>query len=176
MPTLHSQSADTLLLTVDFDNNDHARDFLALLDHYAHDPMGGGDGLSLYAKAHLVERLRTRTDFVGILAYRHGCAVGLINLIEGFSTFAARPLLNVHDVVVHESCRGQGIAQQLLEAAEQVAQTRGCCKLTLEVLEGNHGARLLYQRAGFEPYGLDPAMGQALFFEKKLNSEAPQAG
>ena len=36
-----------------------------------------------------------------------GVAVGLVNCIEGFSTFACRPLVNVHDVVVRESHRGR---------------------------------------------------------------------
>ena len=34
--------------------------------------------------------------------------------------------------------------------------------------KGNHGARRAYLDFGFEGYQLDPAMGQALFFEKKL--------
>mgnify|MGYP000614993650 CR=1 FL=1 len=94
--------------------------------------------------------------------------VGLINCVEGFSTFAGRPLLNVHDIVVHEDFRRQGIARALLAHVEAMARQRGCCKLTLEVLEGNHGARRAYLDFGFEGYQLDPAMGQALFFEKKL--------
>ena len=48
-------------------------------------------------------------------------AVGLIDCFAGFSTFAAKPLLNVHDIVVHASRRGQGIAQALLAWAGQRA-------------------------------------------------------
>ena len=67
-----------------------------------------------------------------------------------------------------EDFRRQGFARGLLAHVEAVARQRGCCKLTLEVLEGNHGARRAYLDFGFEGYQLDPAMGQALFMEKKL--------
>jgi GNAT superfamily N-acetyltransferase len=95
-------------------------------------------------------------------------AAGLINCVEGFSTFAGKPLLNVHDIVVHEDYRRRGIASALLAHVEGVARERGCCKLTLEVLEGNRGARQAYLDFGFQGYQLDPAMGQAMFMEKKL--------
>ncbi len=47
-------------------------------------------------------------------------------------------------------------------------KTRDCCKLTLEVLEGNHIAQAAYTKFGFSGYELDPEMGRALFWEKKL--------
>jgi hypothetical protein len=40
--------------------------------------------------------------------------------------------------------------------------------LTLEVLDGNRSALTLYQRCGFAPYQLDPALGDARFLQKKL--------
>ena len=146
----------------------HAAAFLDLLDHYARDPMGGGQALAPEVRATLVPRLIARADFVGLLAYDDTRAVGLLNAFEGFSTFAARPLLNVHDLVVHAGARGRGLAQALLAAAAQEARRRGCCKLTLEVLSNNHAALAAYQRAGFAPYQLDPAAGQALFLQKWL--------
>ena len=94
--------------------------------------------------------------------------VGLINCFAGFSTFAARPLLNIHDVVVHADYRGRGIGRGLLAWAEQRARDLGCCKLTLEVLSNNTAAQAAYERAGFAPYVLDPAAGQALFLQKLL--------
>jgi GNAT superfamily N-acetyltransferase len=53
-------------------------------------------------------------------------------------------------------------------AVEAEARARGCCKLTLEALEGNTGAIALYRDFGFAAYELDPAMGRASFFEKSL--------
>jgi hypothetical protein len=37
------------------------------------------------------------------------------------------------------------------------------------VLQGNAGAVKLYERVGFAGYQLDPAMGQARFFQKWLD-------
>ncbi|MFT3734979.1 MAG: GNAT family N-acetyltransferase [Rhodocyclaceae bacterium] len=141
---------------------------LFLLDHYAAGPMGGGQPLSPETRARLLPGLRQRADYCGFLAWQGDEAIGLINCFEGFSTFAAAPLMNVHDIVVHEAWRGQGIGQMLLDAAEVAARTRSCCKLTLEVLTANQSAMTLYLRAGFEPYVLDPAAGQALLMQKWL--------
>ena len=144
----------------------HAAAFVALLDHYARDPMGGGQGLSQTVRAELVPRLRARLDFVAFLAFDEERPVGLVNCFEGFSTFAARPLLNVHDIVVLGEYRGRGVGQALLGAAEAEARARDCCKLTLEVLSNNRAALAAYARAGFRPYELDPPAGQALFLQK----------
>jgi ribosomal protein S18 acetylase RimI-like enzyme len=149
----------------------HAAAFLDLLDHYARDPMGGGEGLSDYARANLLDRLKTLPIFHGALAFRGEKAVGLINCFSGFSTFAARPLLNVHDIVVHAEARGQGIGQALLGWAEERARQLSCCKLTLEVLANNRRAIASYERAGFAPYMLDPDAGQALFLQKLLKED-----
>ncbi|OZB48602.1 MAG: hypothetical protein B7X40_06820 [Cellulomonas sp. 14-74-6] len=94
--------------------------------------------------------------------------MGLINAFEGFSTFMARPLLNVHDVYVDGAVRGQSIAGRMLEHLQGLAIARGCGKLTLEVLEHNHPAVSSYRRFGFQPYALDPAQGRATFWEKRL--------
>jgi ribosomal protein S18 acetylase RimI-like enzyme len=94
--------------------------------------------------------------------------VGLVNCVEGFSTFACQPLVNIHDVVVAVSHRGQRIGEHMLTLVEQLARQRGACKLTLEVLSGNAPATRLYRRIGFENYQLEPSMGHALFMQKWL--------
>ena len=142
--------------------------WLELLDHYARDPMGGGEGLSDYAKLNLVRTIQEVPGFHGALAWLDGKAVGLIDCFAGFSTFAARPLLNVHDIVVLKDLRGRGIGQALLAWAEQRARQLGCCKLTLEVLSENTRAMASYQQAGFSPYVLNPAAGNALLMQKYL--------
>lgn len=140
--------------------------FIDLLDHYARDPMGGGDGLGAEARAHLVERLQALPGFHGALACDGEIPLGLINCFLGFSTFAARPLLNVHDLVVRAERRGQGAGRALLAWAETRARELGCCKLTLEVLANNARAMAAYRHAGYAPYVLDPAAGQALLLQK----------
>lgn len=63
--------------------------WLELLDHYARDPMGGGEGLPDYAKSHLVMALQNQPGFHGALAYDGEQAVGLINCFLGFPPLPA---------------------------------------------------------------------------------------
>ena len=159
------------LCQADYAHPQHMQALLDLLDGYARDPMGGAEPLSDFAKANLPQALAARPFWFGVLAFDEasdGLPVGLINCVEGFSTFACQPLVNVHDVVVTASHRGQGVAEQMLGLVEQLARARGACKLTLEVLEGNTPAQKLYRRLGFDNYQLDPAMGQAQFMHKWL--------
>ena len=147
----------------------HAAALIELLDHYARDPAGGGAPLSDHARANLVASLAARPFVFSVLAFDGATPVGLVNAIEGFSTFACKPLVNIHDVVVLESHRGRGIAVRLFAETEAIARERGACKLTLEVLAGNHSARALYEKLGFDDYRLDPAMGEARFMQKWLD-------
>ena len=71
-------------------------------------------------------------------------------------------------MVVLQEFRGQGISRNILEKVEEIAVQKGCCKLTLEVLSGNTAARSVYQKFGFNNYELDPAHGQAMFWQKLL--------
>lgn len=160
-----------LVTAIDLNDPAHGAAFLDLLEHYARDPMGGGDGLSDYAKVHLIGTMQQVPGYHGALAWLDGQAVGLIDCFAGFSTFAAMPLLNVHDLIVRAGHRGGGIGQALLAWAEARARTLGCCKLTLEVLSSNARAMSSYRQAGFVPYALDPAAGQALLMQKYLPEE-----
>lgn len=158
----------------DYANPVHAAALVGLLDAYARDPMGGGDPLSKFAKDNLIAALAARPQAFSVLAFDDadgvggGLPIGLVNCIEGFSTFACQPLVNVHDVAVLPAYRGQRVAEKMLALAEEIARERGACKLTLEVLPGNAGAIKLYHRVGFASYQLDPAMGQAQFLQKWL--------
>ena len=146
----------------------HEEFITELLDEYAADITGGGAGLSAHVKANVVKELEKRENIHTVMAFIDGKPAGLVISIEGFSTFACKPLLNIHDVIVSPRYRGQGIAKMMLGKVEEIALRSGCCKLTLEVLEGNAAARNLYESAGFKSYQLDPKMGKALFLEKKL--------
>lgn len=139
---------------------------------YASSPSGGGQPLSLQVQASLAQQLSNISHAFSALAYAEAMAVGVVNCFQGFSTFRCRPLLNIHDLIVHPDYRGQGISQLLLAHVEQEAIARGCCKLTLEVLQGNTAARGAYTKFGFQAYELDPAMGQAIFLEKRLGVDS----
>jgi GNAT superfamily N-acetyltransferase len=99
----------------------HAEAMVQLMDAYALDPMGGGEGLSDYAKANLPAELAKRKEAHVILALVDAEPAGLVVCLEGFSTFACKPLLNIHDVIVASSHRGKGLSKRLLQKAEEIA-------------------------------------------------------
>ena len=157
---------------VDYADPLHAHALVGLLDAYAHDPMGGGKGLSDYAKTHVVAGLASRPQAFSVLGFAQDAGqtpVGLVNCIEGFSTFAAKPLVNIHDVIVLPGWRGRGVAGTMLESVIQIARDRGACKLTLEVLSGNQKALRTYAKLGFDAYQLDPEAGTAQFLQMWLD-------
>ena len=133
---------------------------LALTRDYARDPMGNGGDLPAEVGVVLLDRLQAHPTTCIFLAYEDGDAVGIATCFVGFSTFNARPLLNVHDLHVVKSHRRHGVATRLLQAVEEEARVLGCCKVTLEVQEKNHTAQALYGHLGFVSAGL--------FREKRL--------
>ena len=151
----------------DYTDPRDAADVVALLDAYARDPMGGGEPLAEAVKARLAGDLAANPQAFSLLARLDGEAVGLANCFMGYSTFAAAPLVNIHDLAVLPDRRGAGIGKALLAAIEAEALKRGACKVTLEVLSGNP-ARHLYEACGYGDYQLDPATGHALFWQKRL--------
>lgn len=162
----------TEIVEVDLRNPAHLAALRALLNEYASSLEGGGAALSAENLDRLPGTLAASGCYAGWLAFSDGLPSGLLNAFYGVSTFRAQPLLNIHDIVVSAGFRRRGVARLLLAAAENAARQRGCCKLTLEVLEGNAAAISAYRQAGFAPYSLDPAMGRALFLEKKFQPQA----
>jgi ribosomal protein S18 acetylase RimI-like enzyme len=156
------------ILRADYHNASHAKAVSYLLNCYAEDPMGGGKPLSLEVKTNLAAKLAEQGNAFSVLCYVDGQATGLINCFFGFSTFKCKPLVYIHDVVVIGNHRGLGLSQKMLDEVERIAREKECCKLTLEVLEGNEIAKNAYLKFGFSGYELDPKMGKALFWEKVL--------
>ena len=162
------EAAEILVLQASYSNSVHAEAIGLLLNHYAQDPMGGGHALSADLLQQLPAELAKRPHAFSVLAFVGGEPAGLVNCFEGFSTFACRPLVNVHDVVVKEPFRGLGLSQKMLQKVEEIARQRGCCKITLEVLEGNAVAQASSRKFGFDDSIFDPAHGRMLFWSKAL--------
>lgn len=141
---------------------------MAVLDSYARGATGGGQPLDPDVAARLVPALLEQPSALVLLALLDGRVVGIASCFFGFSTFSARPLLNVHDLAVLPEHQGRGIGRALLGAVEERACARGCCKLTLEVLETNHGARRLYHERGFRDFELGGVAQRTLFLVKPL--------
>ncbi|WDE07491.1 GNAT family N-acetyltransferase [Thalassomonas viridans] len=156
------------LCIADYKDEQQGKDLLMLLNAYALDPMGGEEPLTDYVKENLLTALSQRPNMFTLLCYLDGKPAGLINCIESFSTFSCKPVINIHDVVVLPFYRGYGLSEKMLQEVESIARKKGCCKLTLEVLQGNAVAQKAYKKFGFSGYELDPEMGQAMFWDKKI--------
>ena len=155
-------------IVVDYQNSQQAKDLITLLNEYACDPMGGEEALPASTQNNLIEALASRTHVFSILCYVNDKPAGLVNCVEGFSTFKCKPLINIHDFAISPAYRNQGLSRVMLTKVEEIARKKQCCKITLEVLEGNTRAQSVYKRDGFAGYSLDPAQGHALFWEKEL--------
>ena len=160
---------DIEIVEAELDRADHQRDVVALTAAYALDEMGNGGPLPAGVLERLIPALRAHPTTLILIAYDEGKAVGIATCFRGFSTFAARPLMNIHDLAVLPSHRGRGVGRLLLEAVARKAAEFGCCKVTLEVVENNTRARRLYEMAGFSQatYG-EGTGGGALFYSKPL--------
>lgn len=163
-----SATLSASIVRADYDDPKHAADIVTMLRSYAMDPMGGGEDLSPEVKRDLVPGLRAAPAASSLLAYIGDEVVGLANLMTTYSSFAAKPLLNIHDIAVSKEHRGHGIGRKLFDEIHKIADEIGACKVTLEVLEGNAPARALYASLGYGDYVLDPEMGKAMFWQKRL--------
>ncbi len=163
---------ETEIVLADYLNPRHAQDLGYLLNCYAQDPMAGVTPLPNSITKKLAERLSSVAGAFSVLCYVNGQPAGLANCFQGFSTFQLKPLINVHDLVVVNEFRGLGISHKMLVKVEQHALQIGCCKITLEVFEGNVIAQKSYEKFGFEGFELNPKMGKALFWQKNIERPA----
>ena len=158
----------------------HREAIVRVTDSYARDPIGRSRGLDLDAARRLVPGIEAHPRAVVFLALADGEPVGIATCFGTFSSFDARPAMNIHDLAILPEWRGSGLGRRLLERVEEHARELGCGKLTLEVKERNAPARRLYRKFGFDdPPGEAPPDSRRVFFlEKQLDGPAggPDAG
>lgn len=157
------------IFIADYADLQQAADIGYLMNCYSEDPMGADAPLPADIRDGLAAALLQVPRAFSVLCYVGGKPAGLVNCFEGFSTFKCKPLINVHDVIVLSGFRGQGVSHLMLDKVEECARDRGCCKITLEVLEGNIPAQKSYSKLGYAGYELDPKMGKAMFWQKPLD-------
>ena len=156
------------IIVSDYSNKKHADDLISLFHDYAIDPMGGNESLDQYVKDNLAKELSNVPNAFSVLCYVDGQPAGFANCFEGFSTFKCKPLINIHDIAVKQQYRGKKLSQIMLNKIEKIAHQKGCCKITLEVLEGNKPAQQAYLKYGFAPYKLSGDNGCAQFWQKQV--------
>ena len=150
------------------DDPEQQAEISALIQAYARDPMGGGRELPVEVVERLIPGLRRHPTGTVFLAHAGPEPVGVAVCFVGFSTFAGRPLLNVHDLAVAPGARRRGAGRLLLESAERHARAEGCCRLTLEVRADNAPARALYSSFGFAEPEFGSGAEEMLFRSKPL--------
>ncbi len=153
----------------DLANDRDAEAVAAMIERYAKDPFGANAELPADVRERLIPGLREHPTTVPILAFDAERPVGIALCFLGFSSFAARRLLNLHDLFVAEEARGRGLGRALLEGVADEARKLGAAKVTLEVLVGNARARGVYDAAGFLPGRDAPPEDWTLFLTRPLD-------
>jgi len=151
------------IVPADLGDPEHCAGLVHCLDDYAAGPMGRELGLSAEVQRAIVPGLRQHPERLIRLALCERSVVGVAVCFVGFSTFSAKPRLNVHDLCVLAPHRGQGVGRALLESVLEAARAAGCSGVTLEVRADNEPAQRLYRSLGFSG-GSAPM----LFWERKL--------
>jgi len=134
----------------DFKNTMHCQKLIELLNHYMLDPMGDSPPLSFEQGQRLIQGLSSHPSCFVLFVITNNEFAGLATCFINFSTFKAKPFINIHDIIVHQNYRGKGIGRKLLEKIIEIAEERNYCKITLEVREDNLPAKKLYDDLGFK--------------------------
>ncbi|MFW5785115.1 MAG: GNAT family N-acetyltransferase [Chitinispirillaceae bacterium] len=153
-----------IIKTADLTDPDDCEAICSLINLYMQDSMGGN--LRPHSEARqkrLVCRLKTIPHCHIFIAVSESVPAGLAVCFEMFSTFAVKPLINIHDLIVHPSFRRRGVGKAIMEGIESFAKRSGCSKLTLEVRGDNYKAQNLYRKQGYDE--CDPPM---LFWSKEI--------
>jgi GNAT superfamily N-acetyltransferase len=156
------------LESVDYLDDLQAADLVYLVEEYAKDPSGHGMELSEQVKSTLPAELANVPGAFSFIAYCNDKPVGFINCFMGFSTLNAKPLVNVHDLSVKKEFRRYEISHHLLGAAEEVARSRHCCKITFEAQNIDKFGVQPYEQCGFAESKFACKDGVAQFWEKDL--------
>ena len=90
---------DIRVFEADLTDSAHQGAVVALVDQYAGEAPGG-QPLAAAARDALAAGLEAHPSAVVFLAWNGDAAVGVAVCFRLFSTFAGRPLLNIHDIAV----------------------------------------------------------------------------
>jgi ribosomal protein S18 acetylase RimI-like enzyme len=137
------------IIEADLSNEAHAENFLSLTAAYMADPMGEALPWSDDQKNTVKKEMKDHPSALVLFAKADDEYVGICTCFYAYSTFLAKPLLNIHDIYVSESHRGIGVGKRLIQSLEEIAHKKGCGKITLEVRKDNLNARDLYKSQGF---------------------------
>lgn len=149
-------------IKADLNNPIHCEQILNLLNDYMEDEMGVSKSMPKELAPKIIEGLKQHSAYLGFFVCVDEQFAALANCNLNFSTWQAKFLINIHDIIVSPTFRKQGVGQFLLTEIEIYAQENGYCKLNLEVRNDNLKAQKLYKKVGYSD--CEPPM----FFWQKL--------
>jgi ribosomal protein S18 acetylase RimI-like enzyme len=87
------------------------------------------------------------TLFIAII---DGEIIGFAQLYPSFNSLSLQKIYILHDLFVHESARGRGVASKLLNHTKRYAIENGAYEITLQTANTNFTAQSLYERHGYK--------------------------
>ncbi len=151
------------ILYVDLQNPVHCGHVIKLLNDYMNDPMGNNCPMPKGLAPQIISGLKHYSGFLGFFVMADDQFAGLANCNVNFSTFQAKPLINIHDFIVAPEFRNIGAGHFLLRGIINYASENGFCRVNLEVREDNLTAKSLYKKMGFSD-----CVPKMMFWERKL--------
>ncbi len=138
------------LVKVNLNYENHCSALLRLLDDYMLDEMGIGEAMPKELGLQIIEGLKNHSAYIGFFACIGDDFAALANCNLNFSTWEAKPLINIHDFIVSPGFRRQGVGLFLLNEIVKYALGKGYCRINLEVRHDNYKAQNLYKKVGFK--------------------------
>lgn len=131
-----------------------AIDLPALLGLYAQLGMDDGQVLPVEKAEKILLRISEYPDYRIYLAELDAEAVGTFGLlIMDNLGHMGTPSAVLEDVVVAESCRGEGVGQQMMAYATALCREKGCYKFFFSSNINRTDAHRFYENLGFEKHG-----------------------
>ena len=123
------------IVEADLHNSEHAENFLILTAAYMADPMGGEAVVwNEQQRKDVINTMKDHPCGLVLFAKVQEKFVGICTCFYAYSTFLAKPLMNIHDIYVEESARGNGVGRQLVKAVGDIAAKKKCGKILLNML------------------------------------------
>lgn len=151
------------IIQINLQNPQHCQQVIKLLNDYMNDPMGNNRPMPKMLAPQIISGLKQHPAFIGFFVMSGDQFAGLAICNINFSTFRAKPLLNIHDFIIAPEFRGIGAGQFLLNGVISFASQNGFCRINLEVRENNLAAKSLYKKLGF-----NDCVPKMMFWEKKI--------
>ncbi len=104
---------------------------------------------NVQTRAFLRERL-TQNESIIFVAQNDGQLIGFTQCYPSFSTVSVSTVWLLNDLFVDPAHRGAGIANKLMQAAEEAAKAAGASRIWLRTAHTNETAQKLYESRGWK--------------------------